>query len=405
MKIQASERRLDRRGFLKGIAVSAGALAAGWPAVAAAATPRLSGMIKIGVLLPFTGPSALSAQEHFNGSLLYLKMAGGTLNGMAVQLVREDDQFDPSVGLQKAQKLVESSRVDITVGIGSSAVALAVRDYYDRSKQPLVITIASANEVTQQPSKYIFRISVGAWQNSYPLGAWAFKNVGKSVLTLAPNYAMGKQFTTGFEEAFAKAGGKVVDRIFPPIGTTDFAPFLSAVRASSADCVWGAFSSSDALNFVKQYAQYGLKERLPLIGVGHMVSNDVLPAEGRAALGIRTNYHWAPALDNPVNRRFVWAYEREYKIKPSPFAMYGYDAIQIVHKALLATHGDKSAESLATALVGVRLESPRGPLTIDPTSHNVTLRQYLLEVRETKDGLDNVPLMVLGTYTDRQQVS
>jgi branched-chain amino acid transport system substrate-binding protein len=85
--------------------------------------------------------------------------------------------------------------------------------------------------------------------------------------------------------------------------------------------------------------------------------------------------------------------------------MYGYDAIQIVHKALLATNGDKTAENLAAALVGVRLESPRGPLTIDPTSHNVTLRQYLLEVRETKDGLDNIPLMVLGTYTDRVQIS
>jgi branched-chain amino acid transport system substrate-binding protein len=404
MKTWMSERRLDRRTFLKGIAVGAGAVAAGWP-VAAGASPRLSGTIKVGVLLPFTGPSAQQAQEHVNGSMLYLKMVGGTLNGMTVQLVKEDDQFDPSVGLQKAQKLVESARVDVTVGVASSAVALAVREYFDQSKAPLVITIASADEVTKQPSPYIVRISVGAWQNSYPLGAWAFKHVGKTALTMASNYAMGKEFTSGFAEAFTKAGGKIVGRIFSPIGTTDFAPFLSSVRGSDASFVWTSYGSSDALNFVKQYAQYGLNTRLPLIGVGHMVSNDVLPAEGRTALGIRTNYHWAPALDNPVNRRFVSTYAREYGVKPSPYAMYGYDAMQLVHRALMATQGDKSPDVLAAAMVRARLDSPRGSLTIDSTSHNVTLRQYLLEVQETKDGLDNVPLMVLGTYTDRAQLA
>ena len=197
----------------------------GFPALAAlassAALPRyafsqsrLSGSVKIGILLPFSGPFALLGREQLNGARTYLKMAGGSFDGMAVEFVSEDSQGDPAIGLQKAQRLVESSNVDITAGIVSSAVALAVRDYFNRNKKLLVISNASANGITsgQGRSRYIFRVSSSSWQNSYPLGPWAAENVGKSAFLVGSNYAAGRELNQGFSEGFTKTGGKVIDQ-------------------------------------------------------------------------------------------------------------------------------------------------------------------------------------------------
>jgi branched-chain amino acid transport system substrate-binding protein len=371
------------------------------------AQQRLTGSIKIGILLPFSGPFALLGQEQLNGAKTYVDMVGGSFDGMKVDFVQEDSQGDPAIGLQKAQRLIESSGVDVTAGIVSSAVALAVRDYFNRNKKLLVISNASANAITagQGRSRYIFRVSSSSWQNSYPLGPWAAKNVGKSAFLLGPNYAAGRELNEGFSEGFVKSGGKVLDQVYPPLGTTDFGPFLSGIKKQGADFVYTSFAGSDALNFVKQYAQFGLKGAVPLIGCGSLTTKDVLDAEGEAAVGIRTNYTYTPALDNPVNKAFVAAYRKQHNVVPSPYASWGYDAIQLIHKALIATNGDKNADKLIPAMEKVQLDSPRGPISFDAESHNVVQRQYLLEVQKLADGLENVPVSVLGVFSDRAQIS
>ncbi len=397
-----------RRGFLQQTfpAVAALAGAATLPRYAFA-EQRLSGSIKIGILLPFSGPFALLGREQLNSARTYLEMAGGSFDGMAVEFVSEDSQGDPAIGLQKAQRLIESSNVDVTAGIVSSAVALAVRDYFNRNKKLLVISNASANAVTsgQGHSRYIFRVSSSSWQNSYPLGPWAAENVGKSAFLVGSNYAAGRELNQGFSEGFIKTGGKVIDQVYPPLGTTDFGPFLSGVKSRGAEFVYASLAGSDALNFVKQYAQFGLKGTVPLIGCGSLTTKDVLDAEGDSALGIHTNYAYTPELDNAVNKAFVAVYRKQHNVAPSPYASWGYDAVQLIHKALLATNGDKSADKLIAAMEKVQLDSPRGSISFDPESHNVVQRQYLLEVQKQADGLANVPVKVLGVFSDRAQIS
>lgn len=417
---ERSRRTITRRSLLRDTLIGAGSLSvlpllqACQPSAGPATQPessdgadtQLSGAITIGLLLPFSGPFTTLGEDQVRGAELYLEQQGGSFSGMSVEFVREDTQGDPSVGLQKAQRLVESSGVDITAGIISSAVALAVRDYFHNSENLLVISNASANAVTgDQFSPYIFRVSVSSWQNSFPLGAWAYENVGSASLQLIPDYAAGHELAAGFEEGFINAGGTVVDVVSAPLGTTDYGPFLSGVNQAGADFVWSAMAGSDALNLVQQYEQFGLKDALPLIGVGSLTSEDVLQAQGPAALGIRSNYPYAPTLDNSVNEAFVADYREKYDANPSPFSMWGYDAIQFIHQALLISGGSTDVTSLIEAMEQTQFESPRGPVSFDAETHNVVQQQYLLEVQETEDGFVNVPVEVLGTYSDREQIS
>lgn len=398
----------SRRSFLKHSSSAVAALASGIALPRHAfSQQRLSGSIKIGILLPFSGPFALLGREQLNGAKTYVDMAGGSFDGMNVEFVQEDAQGNPAIALQKAQRLVESSNVDVTAGIVSSAVALAVRDYFNRHKKLLVISNASANAITeaQGRSRYIFRVSYSSWQNSYPLGPWAAKNVGKSAVLVGSNYAAGRELNAGFAEGFTKSGGKVIDQVFPPLGTTDFGPFLTGIKKQGAEFVYASPAGADALNFVKQYSQFGLKGSLPLIGCGSMTTKDVLDAEGETALGIRTNFPYTPALDNPTNKAFVAAYRKNYNAAPSPYAAFGYDAIQLIHKALVATKGDKDVDKLIAAAQNVKFDSPRGPISFDPESHNVIQRQYLLEVQKQPDGLENAPLDILGVFSDHAQIS
>jgi branched-chain amino acid transport system substrate-binding protein len=398
----------SRRSFLKysGSAVTALASGVALPRNAFS-QPRLSGSVKIGILLPFSGPFALLGREQLNGAKTYVEMAGGSFDGMKVEFVQEDDQGDPAIALQKVQRLVESSNVDVTAGIVSSAVALAVRDYFNRHKRLLVISNASANAITaaQGRSRYIFRVSYSSWQNSYPLGPWAAKNVGKSAVLVGSNYAAGRELNAGFAEGFTKSGGKVTGEIFPPLGTTDFGPFLSGIKKQGAEFVYASPAGADALNFVKQYSQFGFKGSVPLIGCGSMTTKDVLDAEGEAAVGIHTNFPYTSTLDNPTNKAFVAAYRKNYNAAPSPFAAFGYDAIQLIHKALIATNGDKDIDKMIAAMEQVKFDSPRGPISFDPETHNVIQRQYLLEVQKRPDGLENSPISILGVFSDHAQIS
>jgi branched-chain amino acid transport system substrate-binding protein len=365
------------------------------------------GEIKIGLLLPFTGSFASLGRDQERGVELFLAQNENIVGGLETTLVKEDSQGDPAVGLQKAQKLVQSDRVDLTIGIISSAVALAVKSFFDTNQQLLLISNAGANEVTTQNfSEYVFRSSYSSFQNSYPLGRWAAEELGTSAILTYSDYTGGHDLSDGFKQGFGEAGGSVVAEVPTPLGTTDYAPFLSGLASRGGDFVWAFQPGTDAVNMVKQYDQFGLKETLPLIGNGAITSEEVLAAQGRAALGIRTNFPYAHTLESAENRPFVEAYRDRYAgANPSLFSVCAYDAMLMLDAGLRATGGEKDAEQLIGALEGVEVDSPRGSLQIEPDTHNPIQPEYLFEVQETDEGLANVPLLILGRYADQEQIS
>jgi branched-chain amino acid transport system substrate-binding protein len=235
------------------------------------------------------------------------------------------------------------------------------------------------------------------------MGGWVAKNVSKDVFLTAPNYQAGKDMMGAFKESFIPAGGKVVAEDYPKLGETDYAPYLTKIRQSGAKAVFAFFSGSDAVNFVKQYAQYGLKDSIKLTGAGFLTEPDVLPAQGAAALGVLTGHFYTPLLDNQTNHAFVKAFREKYFGKmPDGFACQGYDTAEVIVRALKAVNGNtQDKDRLVGAIAKVEFDSPRGRFRFDPKTHNVIQPFiYVREVREVYGGLNNVVVDKVANVAD-----
>src|SRR6185503_11205657 len=213
-------------------------------------------------------------------------------------------------------------------------------------------------------------------------GGWVAKNLTKDVFIMAPNYQAGKDQLGAFKETFVPAGGKLVGEDYPKLGETDYAPYLTKIRQSGAKAVYAFFSGSDAVNFVKQYDQFGLKQSIKLTGAGFLTEPDVLPAQGKSALGVITGHFYTPLLDNPTNQRFVKEFQAKFGGKmPDGFACQGYDTAEVIVRALKAVNGNtQDKPKLVEVIEKSEFDSPRGRFRFDPKTHNVI--QPFIYIRE-----------------------
>jgi branched-chain amino acid transport system substrate-binding protein len=237
------------------------------------------------------------------------------------------------------------------------------------------------------------------------LGEWAYKNVGKKIFMTAPDYAAGKESVEGFKATFVKAGGSVVGEVYPPFGkTSDYAPFLTQIQQAKPEAVYAFYSGTEAVSFVKQYEQFGLKKDIPLVAAGFLIEQDTLPAQGTSALGIRSTLHYSDALDTPENKKFVSEFTTKYKRPVSTFALQGFDTARFIVEGLKVVNGDTTnKDNLIKALEGVKFTSPRGPLEIDPANHGLTQNIYL---REVVAGPDGKPInKVIATFEKIQDIN
>ncbi|HEX7589342.1 MAG TPA: ABC transporter substrate-binding protein, partial [Anaerolineae bacterium] len=236
---------------------------------------------------------------------------------------------------------------------------------------------------------YIFRCSFSSYQISNPLGSWVAQNVSKRVAICAANYGFGTESAADFKATFTAAGGTVMGTdILPPLGTNDFSAFLPQLAATKADAVYSFFSGSDALNYVKQFDQFGLKRTMQIVGTGFLTESDVLPGQGMSALDAYTSLHWSTTLDNPVNKKFMADYAKRFPDKDvDVYAVQGYDAARIIVDALNAVKGDSSdATKFADAIRAVAFESPRGKFSFDPNTQNVVNQIYFRQVKPNSAG-------------------
>lgn len=387
-----------RREFLVG-ALATGAAASVAPRFAWGQSTK---PIKIGVVITTTGGQGQQGIDNLNGMKLYFDEIGGKIAGRPVQLMVEDDEFKPQVGLQKLRKLAESDAVDIVCGPVSSAVANAMADYVRPNKIFWVISGAGLDALTREKKgPLIFRTSTSAWQTNTPIGDWAAKNMAKEAVLTASDFAGGRDTIAEFRESFVAAGGKVIKEIYPPLNSTDFSTYIADIKSLKPPMVYCFFPGNDGLAFVRQYDQFGLKATIPLATAGFTVEGDVLEAQGKSALGIISCLHYATTLDTPVNKKFVADYGKAYKTLPSYASDYGYVTARTIAEAGKLTNGNfEDKGKLAAAMTTVKFEAPRGPVSFDPVTHNVIMNEYIRKVEMVDGKPQNVVMATIPNMKD-----
>lgn len=371
----------SRRALLRSATFGGAALALGISAPALLAQTRQP--IRLGILNSFSGAQSYNAADNVNGMSLYFDRIGWTIAGRKVEMIKEDDQFNAQIGLEKAKKFVQSDHVDMIVGPQASNVAMALLNFVKQSKSFLVVSGAGSDQITWERIPYLFRTTITTWQLCTPMGAWMYDHVAKEVVATGTDYVAGRDTIREFAIAFTAKGGKIAKEIYPPLGTTDYSVYLSDIGASGAPASFNFYTGTDAIRFVQQYAELGIKDKVRLTGFSALVDSRTLVANGPAALGIITPQIYTTALDTPVNRRFVAEYRDKFQADPTVYAEYGFVTACVIASALEATDGDTTdKDRLAAAMAKVSFDAPRGPFRFDPVTHHPIQNVYMCEVRD-----------------------
>ncbi|HME41459.1 MAG TPA: ABC transporter substrate-binding protein [Syntrophorhabdales bacterium] len=384
------------RGVVIGCLLSVCVLVIGSNVIAAEPSP-----IKVGLLLPYTGSMPLQAKGINDGVELYFAEIGQKAGGRPIQVIKEDDEVSPTVGLTKARRLVEQYKVNFIVGPVSSAVALAIHDYIGNQKVVLINPCANTRELTapEKAKENVFRVIETTDQANYPMGKWVYKNTSyRNMVITASDFAAGHHTVEAFKAGFEEAGGKVGKEVFPKLGTMDFAPYMPAMDIKGADAVYTWYAGTDAVRFVQQYQEFGLKKRIPLLGFATLVDDPYLATIGDAALGIVSVSHYGFTIDTPQNRAFVKAYSAKYGEPPSRYSEFGYVAAQMIGSAADALKGeveDSSKVAKEIRRVAGKIETPSGPLAFDQYNQRIS-NLYVLKVEKRDGKLVNVVIDRIG---------
>jgi branched-chain amino acid transport system substrate-binding protein len=374
--------RIDRRSFLAGAA----ALATTWP-LPAVAQPR---PVKIGLLTVKTGPLAAGGIQMEQGTLCFLKDRNYTLAGRKIDLVVADTGGNPAGTKTKTQELVERDRVDMIFGPLAAFELLAISDYTAQARMP-VLSLAAAEDMTQRkPNPYFVRASGTSAQYMHPMADYAAKELKlKRVITIADDFAFGHEQMAGFQRVFEDAGGRIARKLWPPLVTPDYTPYLAQI--SGAEAVAQGFAGSNPLKFMKQYADQGLK--LPVLGSGTAGDDALLKSFGDESVGLISCSAYTGDLDTPSNKKLIERMVREYGNIPGLYSAGLYINGQVAEAALEKTGGNtEDREAFIRALRGVSLtDTPRGPFTFDRFG-NVVGSFYVRRCERKGDKLVNTTL-------------
>ncbi len=361
------------------------------------------GPIKIGAAWPLSGTVAASGRDMLDGFALFLDEIGRTMGGRKVEFIMEDTAGVPANTLTKVRKLVEHDRVDILIGGGLLASeGYAIRDYIDRNKVILLIGVVSADDLTQrQRSPYIIRVGWTSSQPSHMFAEYVYSTLNyRKLAMIAADYAFGYEVTGGFQKRYEELGGCIVQKVWSPLDTPDFSPYLSQIRRD-VDAIFALQVGAGAVRFMKQYQEFGLRGRLPLIGGGVLTDESLLRSMGDEAIGTITALHWSAALDTPAAKRFVDAFTSRYGTAPSYYAEALYTTGRWLEAAVRRINGNvENKQALLDAVRKVEIFSaPRGPVRLDKYQ-NVIQNVYVRRVEKVGGTLKNV---VIFTYPNVSQ--
>ena len=353
--------------------------------------------IKIGFMVPLSGGNAQNGRDILNGFLMYLDEIGYRAGGRQIELIVEDDEAIPAVGLTKARKLVERDEVHVMAGALLSSTGYALAPYITSMKIPMVYPVVSADDLTQRRrSEWIVRTGWSGSQPNHAFGVYAYQKLGiRSVVTIALDYAFGWESVGGFERTFVAAGGRIQRKLWVPLSAHDFAPYLAQIPRD-VDAVYALLLGRTALQFMRQYEEFGLKGRVTLIGGGTTTDEHVLPFMGDEAIGTVTALHYSAALDTPANKVFAENYLARFKKIPSYYSESMYTGGKWLIAAINAIDGrveDRAA--LVAALRQVKpADLPRGPVELDAYGNPIE-NVYIRRVDRVNGQLQNT---VIDTF-------
>ena len=308
-------------------------LAASVALVSAAASAQA---VKVGVMLTLSGPAAVLGQHARDGFNLGLKHLGGKLGGLNAEVIVVDDELKPDVGVQKVQALLERDKVDVIVGVIFSNVMMAIAKPVFDAQIPLISPNAGPSPLAGKGcSPWYFNTAWQNDQNHEAMGKAAQDAGYKKMVLIAPNYQAGKDAMAGFKRHFK---GEIVDEIFNQVNQLDFSAEIARIASMKPDAVFAFEPGGMGVNLVKQYAQAGLAGKIPFLSA-FTVDETTLPATQDAAVGLLSGAQWAPNLDNPVNKKFVADYEKQFGHVPALYAAQGYDAALLIDAAIKANGG------------------------------------------------------------------
>ena len=343
------------------------------------------GPIKVGFLCPLSGPWAEVGKDMANGFNMYMEEVGFKAAGREIVVVREDTRATPETAVTKLRKVVSHDKVAVVGGIITAPSGLATAAAADELQIPLIIACAAADDNTQRlRKKWATRLGWTGSQPMFPFGEWVYKKLGyKKIATMMLDFQFGYDSTGGFQKTFEEAGGQIIQKLWVPVNTLDFGPYIARVR-KDADALMTGFGGVMNLKFPKQYQESGLK--LPMICSGTNVDEFVLPAQGDEVLGYISPLHYSAALDIPANRKFQQKYQTRYNKIGSYYAAHSYEFGMWLVKAIEMVKGDvESKEDFLKAIKNVKLtDTPRGPFHMDEYGNPVQ-NVYIRKVEKVKD--------------------
>jgi len=365
--------------------------------VTAPAAGAAAETIKVGFMAPLSGIFAQAGKDMLEGIKLAFEQIGYQSAGRKIELFEEDSEGNPAVAQAKYRKLVTQDHIHVLTGVLLSNIGYGLIQPIERDQLPTLFLTTPDDLTKKNVSKWILRTNFAASQPMHPLGDYAAKTLKyRKVVTIAMDNPFGHEQIGGFQRVFEDAGGRVVQKIWVPLNALDFAPYLTQV-GRDADAVCAVFVAAQGVRFIKQYAEYGLKARLPLIGSGVMTDEHVIRNLGDEAVGAVGALIWAPTLAIPANRTYLKLAEAKVGRTPAYFTAIMYSAGRWVAEAAKIVEGrveDRERFLGAIRKASETVEDPRGPIKLDEWG-NPTQNVYILKVERVGGKLTNT---VVHTY-------
>ncbi|HYA06449.1 MAG TPA: ABC transporter substrate-binding protein [Xanthobacteraceae bacterium] len=371
-------------------------------AAVAAATPCFAqDAVKVGLIVPMTGPFASTGKQLVAGARLYMALNGDTVAGQKIELIVKDDTGNADVTKRLAQELVVNDKVAFLAGFGLTPGALATAPVASEAKIPQMVMMAATAVITER-SPYIVRTSFSVPQTTVPLATWAADNGIRKVVSVVSDYGPGIDVETWFKQRFEAAGGQVVEAMRAPLANPDFAPYLQRALDAKPDALLGFVPAGVGPAFMRQFVERGLdKSGIKFIAEGSLTEDDIVNQIGDAALGAITSQHYSAAHDSPENTAFVAAFKNANAgMRPNLMAVQAYDGMHLIYQALNKTNGATDGTALVEAMKGMSWLSPRGPVTVDPDTREMIQNIYIRKVERVNGELYNVEFATIADFKD-----
>jgi branched-chain amino acid transport system substrate-binding protein len=374
---------------------------AGLMVAAAVAPAAAQEELRIGIIAPMTGPFAQVGTDMTNGFKMYLDETNSTFAGAKVTLIIEDSQGKPDTAVTKAKKLILEDHVQLLVGGVLAPEGYALAPVSTAEKTVYIASVPAADDLTQRQLgnyPYFIRSSWTSSQPHHPLGQWACDQGYKKIATVGADYAFGYEAVGGFQKAFEDCGGKIIQKMWPPLGTKDFGPYIPQIKPD-ADAVFSLMVGPMPLQFPKQLRDSGWTK--PIVGGGTSYDESVLPFMGDEVIGDVSALQYSAGLDTPRNAAFVKSYRSKYGKVPSYFSESNYTTAMMIDDVMKETKGTfPGPEAFVSKMQALKVDAPRGPVSFDDM-RNPIQNIYIKKVEKTTMfGYDKPELwnVVIKTY-------